>query len=62
MKPIPDDTTQIVRQGVEKACRDFSGRIAAWFRSDAEDVLDRASNIQWISFIFIAQEAHTVNL
>jgi hypothetical protein len=28
MNPIPDDTTKIVRQGVEKACRDFSGRIA----------------------------------
>jgi hypothetical protein len=28
MKPIPDDTTQVVRQGVEKGCRDFSERIA----------------------------------
>lgn len=27
MKPIPEDTTQVVRQGVEKACRDFTERI-----------------------------------
>ena len=27
MKPIPDDTTQIVRQGVENAAKDFSARI-----------------------------------
>ncbi len=27
MKPIPDDTTQVVRAGVERACRDFSQRI-----------------------------------
>jgi hypothetical protein len=28
MKPIPDDTTQVVRQGVENAAKDFSARIA----------------------------------
>jgi hypothetical protein len=28
MKPIPDDTTQVVRQGVERACRDFTKGIA----------------------------------
>lgn len=28
MKPIPEDTTQVVRQGLERACRDFSRRIA----------------------------------
>jgi len=27
MKPIPDDTTQVVRQGVENAAKDFSARI-----------------------------------
>jgi hypothetical protein len=27
MKPIPEDTTQVVRQGVERACKDFSDRI-----------------------------------
>jgi len=27
MKPVPDDTTQVVRQGLERACRDFSQRI-----------------------------------
>ena len=27
MKPIPDDTTQVVREGVERACRDFSQRV-----------------------------------
>jgi len=28
MKPIPDDAKEVVRQGVEKACRDFSERLA----------------------------------
>lgn len=28
MNPTPDDTTQVVRQGVEKACQDFSERIS----------------------------------
>lgn len=27
MKPIPDDTTQVVRQGVENVAKDFSARI-----------------------------------
>lgn len=27
MKPVPDDTTQVVRQGVESAAKDFSARI-----------------------------------
>jgi len=27
MKPIPEDTTQVVRSGVEKACREFTARI-----------------------------------
>lgn len=28
MNPIPEDTTQVVRKGVEQACKDFSKRIA----------------------------------
>jgi hypothetical protein len=28
MRAIPEDTTQVVRKGVERACRDFSQRLA----------------------------------
>jgi hypothetical protein len=28
MNPVPEDTTKVVRQGLERTCRDFSERIA----------------------------------
>lgn len=51
MKSTPEDTTQVVRQGVEKACRDFTARIAPLGYARTKKMFWTRMHVQTADFI-----------
>jgi hypothetical protein len=59
MKPIPDDTTQVVRQGVERACRDFSERIALLGFARTKKMFWTRKNPYTVDFVHLHRSGST---
>lgn len=59
MKPIPDDTTQVVRQGVERACRDFSERIAPLGFARTKKMFWTRKNPYTVDFVHLHRSGST---
>jgi hypothetical protein len=59
MKPIPDDATQVVRQGVERACRDFSERIAPLGFARTKKMFWTRKNPYTVDFVHLHRSGST---
>jgi hypothetical protein len=59
MKPVPDDTTQVVRRGVEKACRDFSERVASLGFARTMKMFWTKRNAHTVDFVHLHRSGST---
>src|SRR3954447_8270659 len=59
MKPNPDDTTQVVRQGVEGACRAFSERIAPLGFARTKKMFWTRRNTYTVDFVHLHRSGST---
>jgi hypothetical protein len=59
MKEIPTDTTQVVREGVERACKEFSARIAPLGFTRTKKVFWIRRNPYTVEFIHLHRSGST---
>ena len=59
MKEIPVDTTKVVREGVEKACKEFSARIAPLGYTRTKKMFWTRRNVHTVEFILLHRSGST---